>query len=547
MSAELKILIVEDRLADAELVERALRKGGLQFKARRVEREPDFVTALADFAPDLVLSDLSLPAFSGTDALRLLRESHAETPLIFISGTVGDEKAVDLLKLGAADYVIKDNLVRLVPVVERTLRAVQLDRERRDSEKKYRDIFERGVVGIFHATRQRRYLTVNPAYAHFHGFKSPAEMVERVTDIKELSVRPERVDQGFRLLEENGMLSDFHVEHFTQDGGRVWLSLDGRVVKDGEGNVLYYEGFAQEITRRKVAETELEAAQSRLIEASRYAGMAEVATNVLHNVGNVLNSVNVATSLLTEKLRNSALPNLGRAVALLREHETDLPAFMRDDPRARPLVTFLEDLTRTLEEEREAFAEEIRVLGENIEHINSIVAMQQHYTSVLGVVETVPPRDLMEDALRMNAAGLVRHGISIQRHYSEGPLLSIERHKVLQILVNLISNAKYAMDGVEHERLLRVSIAPAGSGGLALMVADNGIGIPVENLTRIFEHGFSTRQGGHGFGLHSSALAARELGGSLTACSDGPGRGAAFTLELPVSQPLPHPFSPDAI
>jgi PAS domain S-box-containing protein len=534
MIGELRILLVEDRSTDADLIERALRRGGLQFSSRRVDQEAGFLQALSEFRPSLVLSDLSLPAFSGEEALALLKAKMPHVPLIFVSGTVGDEKAVDLLKLGATDYVIKDNLVRLVSSVQRCLEAVRLAEEHASSEEKYREIFDRAVVGIFRASLDGRYLTVNPAFARMHGYDSPEALLTEITDIpQQVFVHPERFEEQNQILTSAGVLQDFQVQHYRKDGTKLWLSLDVRVVHDQHGASWYHEGFAQDISERKEAEAKLEAAQARLLEASRHSGMAEVATNVLHNVGNVLNSVNVSTSLLSEKLRHSALPNLARVAALWRAHQDDLGAFVRDDPRARQLVSFLDELVYTLEDERQTVANEVRAVAENIEHINTIVSMQQHYTTVLGVIEEVRPLDLVEDALRMNAAALLRHGVQTVRDYQEVPLLQTERHKVLQILVNLISNAKYAMDEVDWPRMLRLQIS-ASEEHVLIAIVDNGVGIPRENQVRIFEHGFSTRKGGHGFGLHSSALAARELGGSLHVSSEGTKTGAVFTLRLPL-------------
>jgi C4-dicarboxylate-specific signal transduction histidine kinase len=152
---------------------------------------------------------------------------------------------------------------------------------------------------------------------------------------------------------------------------------------------------------------------------------------------------------------------------------------------------------------------------------------------VIGVVESLSPADLFEDALRMNAAALSRHDIEVVREFKPTPAVRVERHKVLQILINVIRNAKYAVDeGGQANRRLDLRIEPVG-GMVHFSIKDNGIGIPPENITRIFSHGFTTRKDGHGFGLHSSALAAREMGGTLTAQSDGPGRGATFILELP--------------
>jgi C4-dicarboxylate-specific signal transduction histidine kinase len=146
--------------------------------------------------------------------------------------------------------------------------------------------------------------------------------------------------------------------------------------------------------------------------------------------------------------------------------------------------------------------------------------------------------ELVEDALRINAAAFERHRVQVIRKFDETtPLLSVDRHKVLQVLINLFGNAKYAMDvQTSDEKRLIICIEPIASQRARIVVTDNGVGISAENLVKIFTHGFTTKEGGHGFGLHSSANAAKEIGGSLTAHSDGPGRGATFILELPAAK-----------
>ncbi len=150
------------------------------------------------------------------------------------------------------------------------------------------------------------------------------------------------------------------------------------------------------------------------------------------------------------------------------------------------------------------------------------------------MVESLPVVDLVEDALRLNAGAMERHHVQVIREYFEVPLILVDKHKVLQVLVNLIRNAKYALDDRGHtDKRLVLQVGLNGNDMVKISVIDNGIGMPPEHLTRIFEHGFTTRMEGHGFGLHNGALAAKELGGSLKAHSDGPGKGATFTLELP--------------
>jgi signal transduction histidine kinase len=290
----------------------------------------------------------------------------------------------------------------------------------------------------------------------------------------------------------------------------------------------------EDVTERKKADADLATAHKQLLDISRQAGMAEVATGVLHNVGNVLNSVNVSANLLAEYIEKSKGAELARVTAVLREHEADLGNFVTTHPQGRHLGRYLEDLDRHLQAERQAAAGELGHLQKKIDHIKDIVTMQQNFAVVAGVQEQIAVADLVEDGLRLSAAALSRHRIEIQREYAIDTLITVDKHKALQILVNLLTNAKCAC--VESGRAdSRVTVrAAAFAACVRIEVTDNGVGISQDNLTRIFNFGFTTRKTGHGFGLHSGALAARELGGALTAHSDGPGRGATFILELPL-------------
>jgi signal transduction histidine kinase len=201
------------------------------------------------------------------------------------------------------------------------------------------------------------------------------------------------------------------------------------------------------------------------------------------------------------------------------------------------LPGYLNKLVAALAAEKRSVATELESLTKSIDHIKEIVATQQSYAGATSLVESVQIKDLMEDALRINAASIARHRITVIKEYADVPLLLLDKHLVLQILTNLIGNAKHAMDGVPdrlHQITLRTQICgPADEPRLRIRVEDNGEGIAPESLARLFTHGFTTRKNGHGFGLHSCALAAKEMQGTITAHSDGPGQGAAFTLELP--------------
>lgn len=294
------------------------------------------------------------------------------------------------------------------------------------------------------------------------------------------------------------------------------------------------DALCKEIEERLQAQEELERVHRELMLASRRAGMAEIATNVLHNVGNVLNSVNVSAVLVSDMTRKSAAADLARVVELMREHEADIGDFITTHARGKHIPAYLATLAESLRSERARIVEELGSLRSNIDHIKEIISTQQNYARLGGVSESVSVIELVEDSLRINAGALKRHGVRVVREFEGAPLVNVDKHKVLQVLVNLVRNAKYACEeSGKLDRCLTVGVHCVGET-VRIMVADNGVGIPAENLTRIFSYGFTTRKQGHGFGLHSGALAARELGGSLIAHSDGPGCGAQFTLVLPL-------------
>lgn len=279
---------------------------------------------------------------------------------------------------------------------------------------------------------------------------------------------------------------------------------------------------------------ELTEAHKQLVKTSRQAGMAEVATNVLHNVGNVLNSVNVSAETVAGKIRHFRISSLKNVAQLLREHEHHLPVFLTQDSRGRELPGYLVQLADNLAEPQKAILDEVRHLQNNIEHIKQIVSMQQNHARVAGVLETLDVVEIIEDAISISSASLSRHGVSLVREFEAVPPVVVDRHKMMPILVNLLSNATQALAQQEYAKQMKVRVALSGEDTVQIKVIDNGTGIAPENLTRIFQHGFTTKKDGHGFGLHSGALAAREMGGKLTAESDGIGCGAVFTLELPL-------------
>ena len=341
-----------------------------------------------------------------------------------------------------------------------------------------------------------------------------------------------------------------------KDGAVRWVKSTLVRQLGPAGQLLSYDGLIQDITDRKLAEEDLKQAKNqaeesharteqvnrklkatykKLMETSHQAGMAEVATDVLHNVGNILNSVNVSTTLIIEKITKSEVSNLKKVADMLQNHSNDLGAFLTKDPQGQHIPVYLTEASRLLIDEQADIIEKLESLAKNITHIKEIVKMQQLYAKVCGVEVAITLDEVIEDAIQINLASLHRNEIKLIREYSDLGDVTIDRQKVLQILVNLIGNAKHALaTSGREEKLLTIRFYKHNEDRIRIDVIDNGAGIPRKNLTKIFQHGFTTRKDGHGFGLHSGALAAQEMEGMLTAHSDGPNQGAIFTLELPL-------------
>jgi predicted ATPase/signal transduction histidine kinase/tRNA A-37 threonylcarbamoyl transferase component Bud32 len=279
---------------------------------------------------------------------------------------------------------------------------------------------------------------------------------------------------------------------------------------------------------------ELKQAQSRLVDAARTAGMAEVAANVLHNVGNVLTSAVINHQVLRQMVESSRVGRLKQATTLLAEHRHALADFLTREPRGIQLLDYLSVLSDELLREQTTLREGMESMGMHIEHIRAIVHIQQNYASNTLLTEECDLAGLVQDALSILMPALRRHGVTVTQELATLPPVRLDKHKVLQILINLISNAKKAVKPLpEGQRHVHVRLDAVGPRA-RVQVVDNGVGIAPENRERLFSQGFTTREGGHGLGLHSSALAAKSLGGSVSLESDGPGKGATAILELPL-------------
>lgn len=363
---------------------------------------------------------------------------------------------------------------------------------------------------------------VDPAWVRRHGsyegkkcheyFMDSAQVCDHCAIHQALSQKKTYVEERRLPCEGNRPIQVTTIPFQGEDG--EWLVAEVKV----------------DISERKRHEEEMEAINKELQQASVMAGMAEVASGVLHNVGNVLNSVNVSTQVIQDRLAELELQGIAKAADLLKSHAADESA---NGETLCKLSEYLLRIRDELEADTGVAANESQTLRGHIDHIREIVRTQQDYAATGGCSEMVDLREVAEDAIRINDEALSRHGVELNRDYGEIPTIKTYRHKVLQILTNLISNAKYAMDAGKVESKELSLVLREADSAISVEVRDNGVGISPEHMDELFRHGFTTREGGHGFGLHSAILSAKSLGGSLVAQSEGIGKGASFTLTLP--------------
>jgi PAS domain-containing protein len=261
------------------------------------------------------------------------------------------------------------------------------------------------------------------AFSEYMVGKTDREFFEKARAQSAFEDEQEIIRTGQPLLEK--------IERAALPDGKICWALSTKMPwRDPQGKIIGTFGISKDITSIKEAEVKLESFHRQFVETSRQAGMAEVASSVLHNVGNVLNSVNVTTNLLHESLQKSRLPSLSKVIDLMHEHEADLDQFITKDVRGRNLPHYLQQLNEQLITEQRTMRHELECLARNMDHIKSIVAMQQSYAKVSGITERAQASELVEDALRFNAGALDRHRIDIQRDFAPNlPELTVDRHR----------------------------------------------------------------------------------------------------------------------
>ena len=281
---------------------------------------------------------------------------------------------------------------------------------------------------------------------------------------------------------------------------------------------------------------ELRDTQSQLTDVAHCAGMAEVATGVLHNVGNVLNSVNISVSILKEQIRRSKVADLQAFTDRLAAQGQDMSQFLAAENRGQKLLEFLQRVSGRLATEHDDILRETTGLAQKIEHIKGIINAQQAYARQVPFREKVQLKQLIDDVLKLHGESLHKHSVEVQLAIEDVPTLDLEKAKLLQVIDNLVKNAIESI--VQYKALTRritIHVGSETSDLVSITVSDTGGGIRPEDIDKVFRYGFTTKSTGNGFGLHASALAVANAGGKISVESPGVGKGATFLIELPLT------------
>lgn len=324
------------------------------------------------------------------------------------------------------------------------------------------------------------------------------------------------------------------------DGTYHWYSFVCNQYSHPGTRLKTYTGIAMDITDRKKAEQEVAYLHQQLLLSAREIGMADISAAVLHNVGNVLNSVCVSLDLLKDSLINSRSDRLKNVSDLLEENMGSISRYLAEDEKGKQIPQYLISLSKNISDEYQTCQEEVKNLESYIQHIKEIVASQNSMCRTSGMTELIIPSETMDSALKISETSDFSNKINFIKNYAYKKKIRIDKTKMLQILVNILQNAKQSVLANDNVGKKEISISieetegkTEGMNDLKIVIQDNGVGIPPENLTRIFSFGYTTKEDGHGFGLHACAIAAHEMGGDLVAISEGVGKGATFVLTLP--------------
>jgi two-component system sensor histidine kinase/response regulator len=487
-----RILMVEDSPDDAELSIRALRRAGIDLTFQRVETPETMRKALAEGTWDLVIADYSMPRFNGLAALKMLRETGLDLPFILVSGTVGEDVAVEAMKGGADDYVLKSNLARLPLAVERELRDSEVRVERNRAEARYRSLVDRVPVGLFRISPAGDILEFNPALIDMLGFQDGDSL--KKADVAELWLRPQERARFEAIIERKGVVKNFEMEMRRRDGSIIWCEQSARAVYDAAGKVGHWEGVLVDVTSRKLAEEGANRARDRVRDLA----------------------------LETARLRSDFLASMS--------HEIRTPL--------TGIIGTGELLSHSdLTSEQRRLTEIIRSSGELLLTVVNDILDFSKLAAGKFVLEKLDFDlvELTETLVDSFAATARAKGIELALHADIHMPTGLrgDQSRLRQILNNLVANAiKFTERGEVTVRATRAE-ETAADVLVRFEVVDTGIGIPLAAQGRLFqpfvqaEGSTSRRFGGTGLGLVIAAKLTEQMGGDIGFESE-PGKGSNF-------------------
>ncbi len=323
----------------------------------------------------------------------------------------------------------------------------------------------------------------------------------------------------------------YTIERSMEISSKEMMELRQKIQHEKNVLITVNHDLTREIEERKKAESKNLELTKKLMIASRQAGMADTATSVLHNIGNVLNSINTSSFIVCEMITYSKMSNLEDVKKLILSHQKNLAEFITQDPKGKHLPNYLLKLSDLWTEEKSKMTKELISLQNNIHLIKETITKQNFLSKAMGVTEKVDIKQVIEDALLLAKGG---EKVRIIKELAPVNKTITDRVKLLQVLLNLIKNSFESLREVKHDdKWIKLRTLENDPSSFTIQVIDNGVGILMENFNKIFTFGFTTKKEGHGFGLHSSANAIHELGGKMSVDSKGPNEGATFTITLP--------------
>lgn len=379
--------------------------------------------------------------------------------------------------------------------------------------------------------------------------ESLADVMQRITRNKDFSLRAEKTrDDEIGLLVQsfNDMLDQIQKrdQELEEEKNHVKESAEEVFITNKELGKEISERIEVERKLRELSETleqrvedrtkKLEELNKVVAETSRLAGMAEVANGVIHNVGNVLNSINISSSVIRDGVQHSSVDGVSKLSDLLEENKADLGNYISTNEKGKQIPEYIKLLSNQLLEEKNGLFNELDSLDKNITHIKNIVSTQQSFSGRYGIVELVDLKELIDYALKISLGNVLSQEVEIIKDYADIPKLLLDKNKFMQVLINIISNAKHALFDSENELKTITIKVSVDDDKIIMQITDTGVGIAEADMAHIFEYGFTKKKNGHGFGLHNSANIMKELGGEMRATSKGEGMGACFTVTLPL-------------